>query len=200
MRRALFATFLLLFGLVLAFVGRSLPALQTGKDDRPMEIATFGAGCFWGVEAAFRGLPNVTATRVGYAGGHVPNPTYEEVCSGTTGHTEVVEVTYDPETVSYDDLLDVFWKRHDPTAKRKAQYRSAIFYHSPEQREAAEASKQRLAESGSCARPIVTEILPAARLCPAEEYHQQYSEKHGLSSCAQGGGSSSRICAVEPKE
>jgi len=102
-----------------------------------MNIATFGAGCFWGVEAAFRGLPGVIDTRVGYAGGTTPNPSYEDVCTGTTGHTEVVEVSYDPEQITYEELLDVFWSAHDPTAKHKTQYRSVIFYHSPQQQHAA---------------------------------------------------------------
>ena len=128
-----------------------------------MEIATFGAGCFWGTEAAFSQVPGVIATRVGYAGGTVPNPTYEEVCSGLTGHTEVAEVTYDPTKVSYDALLDVFWKHNDPTAHEKAQYRSVIFYHTPAQRDAAVESKQRLAQSGKYSLPIVTEILPRRR-------------------------------------
>ena len=154
-----------------------------------MEKATFGAGCFWGVEAAFRRVPGVTSTAVGYAGGTMPNPTYEDVCSDATGHAEVVEVTYDPEQVSYDELLELFWSVHNPTTLNRqgpdegTQYRSAIFFHTPEQRDAAERSKQALAASGRFARPIVTEITPASTFYRAEEYHQQYLAKRGLRSC-----------------
>lgn len=153
------------------------------------ELATFGAGCFWGVEEAFRVLDGVTATRVGYAGGRLENPTYEQVCTDRTGHAEVVEVAYDPERVSYDDLLNVFWAEHDPTQVNRqgpdfgSQYRSVIFYHGEEQREAAEASKQRLALSGRHQRPIATLIEPAPTFYPAEDYHQQYLAKRGRSSC-----------------
>jgi len=163
-----------------------------------MDTATFGAGCFWGVEAAFRRVPGVTNTRVGYAGGGVANPSYEAVCSGRTGHTEVVEVSYDPKKVTYDTLLRVFWESHDPTAQQKTQYRSVIFYHTPAQRAAAEEAKQRVGESGGYSQPIVTTILPAPTFYPAEEYHQQYYEKRGLSSCAVGGCSTSDTCAVDP--
>jgi len=151
------------------------------------KVATFGAGCFWGVEAAFRRLDGVTKTRVGYTGGTLENPTYEDVCSHTTGHAEVVEVTYDPERVSYEDLLQVFWRKHDPTQFNRQgwdvgdQYRSAIFFYDEEQRAAAEASKDR--EQASLSRPIVTEITPAETFYEAEEYHQQYLEKRGRSSC-----------------
>ena len=154
-----------------------------------MEKATFAAGCFWGVEAAFRQIPGVTATRVGYTGGTVPNPTYELVCTGRTGHAEAVEVTDDTERVSYDDLLDVFWSSHNPTTRNRqgldigSQYRSAIFFHAPEQEEAARASKERLEGDGRWARPIVTEIVPALEFYEAEEYHQRYLEKRGRSSC-----------------
>ena len=154
-----------------------------------MEKATFAAGCFWGVEAAFRQTPGVTATRVGYTGGTVPNPTYELVCTDRTGHAEAVEVTYDPERVSYDDLLDVFWSNHNPTTRNRqgfdigSQYRSAIFFHTPEQEQAARASKERLEADGRWARPIVTEIVPAREFYEAEEYHQRYLEKRGRSSC-----------------
>ena len=149
--------------------------------------ATFGAGCFWGVEAAFRQLDGVTRTRVGYAGGHTDNPSYEDVCSHTTGHAEVVEATYDPEQVSYEELLRVFWGKHDPTQLNRQgwdigdQYRSAIFVHDDEQRAAAEASKER--EQASHRRPIVTLVEPAQTFWPAEDYHQQYLEKRGRSSC-----------------
>jgi peptide-methionine (S)-S-oxide reductase len=149
--------------------------------------ATFGAGCFWGVEAAFRQIGGVTSTRVGYAGGALEDPTYEEVCSHTTGHAEVVEVTYDDEVVSYDELLDVFWRKHDPTQLNRQgwdigdQYRSAIFFHDEEQRAAAERSKQN--EQPAYRKPIVTQIEPAPTFYEAEDYHQQYLEKRGRSSC-----------------
>jgi peptide-methionine (S)-S-oxide reductase len=149
--------------------------------------ATFGAGCFWGVEAAFRQLEGVTRTRVGYTGGTLDNPTYEDVCSHTTGHAEVVEVTYDPERVSYDELLDVFWRKHDPTQLNRQgwdigdQYRSVVFFHDGEQREAALRSKAR--EQSSLSAPIVTQIEPAETFYEAEDYHQQYLEKRGRSSC-----------------
>jgi peptide-methionine (S)-S-oxide reductase len=149
--------------------------------------ATFGAGCFWGVEAAFRQVEGVTATRVGYSGGQTDNPSYEDVCSHKTGHAEVVEVTYDPEQVSYDDLLQVFWRKHDPTQLNRQgwdigdQYRSAIFFHDEEQREAAQRSKAQ--EQDSLIAPIVTQIEPAQTFYEAEDYHQQYLEKRGRSSC-----------------
>ncbi|MBA2536357.1 MAG: peptide-methionine (S)-S-oxide reductase MsrA [Actinobacteria bacterium] len=154
-----------------------------------MEKATFAAGCFWGVEAAFRQLPGVTATRVGYTGGAVENPTYELVCSDGTGHAEAVEVTYDPERVAYDDLLEIFWSNHNPTTRNRqgfdigSQYRSAIFFHSAEQEAAARASKERLAAEARFRNPIVTEIQPAPEFYEAEDYHQQYLEKRGRSSC-----------------
>ena len=152
-------------------------------------IAMFGAGCFWGVEAAYRQVPGVLSTRVGYLGGTMENPTYRDVCSGRTGHAEVVEVTYDPSRLSYDDLLTVFWENHDPTTLNRqgpdvgVQYRSAIFYHDDEQRKAAEASKEERDKSGRYRRPIVTEITPASTFYEAEDYHQQYLEKRGLASC-----------------
>ena len=154
-----------------------------------MATATFAAGCFWGVEAAFRQVPGVTATRVGYTGGTTTNPTYKQVCTDRTGHAEAVEVTYDPARVSYDDLLRVFWENHDPTQRNRqgpdvgTQYRSAIFYHDPEQEAAARASQERLERSGAHKRPIVTEIVPAGPFYPAEDYHQQYLEKRGLATC-----------------
>ena len=153
------------------------------------KIATFGAGCFWGVEAAYRQVPGVLSTRVGYLGGTMENPTYKDVCSGRTGHAEVVEVTYDPERISYDDLLTVFWENHDPTTLNRqgpdvgVQYRSAIFYHDDAQKAAAEASKAERDRSGKYRRPIVTEITPASTFYEAEDYHQQYLEKRGLASC-----------------
>ena len=162
------------------------------ENDKKMEktnIATFGAGCFWGVEAAYRQLPGVLSTRVGYLGGTMENPTYRDVCSGRTGHAEVVEVTYDPARLTYDDLLTVFWENHDPTTLNRQgpdvgeQYRSAIFYHDDEQKAAAEASKAERDRSGKYRRPIVTEITPASTFYEAEDYHQQYLEKRGLASC-----------------
>ncbi|MGZ3603286.1 MAG: peptide-methionine (S)-S-oxide reductase MsrA [Ktedonobacterales bacterium] len=154
-----------------------------------IEKATFGAGCFWGVEAAFRQIPGVVATAVGYEGGTTDNPSYRDVCSHTTGHAEVVEVEYDPTRVSYDDLLAVFWDEHDPTQLNRQgpdigdQYRSVVFYHTPEQQAAATASRDRLAQSGKYRRPIVTLIEPAGTFYLAEDYHQQYLEKRGLSTC-----------------
>jgi peptide-methionine (S)-S-oxide reductase len=154
-----------------------------------IEKATFGAGCFWGVEAEFRQVKGVVATAVGYEGGAFVNPTYRDVCSGRTGHAEVVEVDYDPSRVSYEDLLDVFWENHDPTTLNRqgpdsgAQYRSVIFYHTPEQQTTALASKERLQGSGKFRRPIVTQIVPASPFYRAEDYHQQYLEKRGLASC-----------------
>jgi len=149
--------------------------------------ATFGAGCFWGVEAAFRQLDGVTRTRVGYSGGTLDNPTYEDVCSHRTGHAEVVEVTYDPEHVSYDELLNVFWRKHDPTQLNRQgwdigdQYRSVVFFHDQEQQDAALQSKAR--EQAGLKAPIVTQIEPAETFYEAEDYHQQYLEKRGRSTC-----------------
>lgn len=154
-----------------------------------MEVATFAAGCFWGVEAAFREVDGVTSARVGYTGGFLDNPTYRDVCSVRTGHAEAVEVTYDPACVSYDALLDLFWESHNPTTLNRQgpdigeQYRSAVFFHNPAQESAARASKERLRESGKYSREIVTEITPASRFWEAEEYHQRYLEKKGLAHC-----------------
>jgi peptide-methionine (S)-S-oxide reductase len=154
-----------------------------------MAKATFAAGCFWGVEAAFRQLPGVLQTAVGYTDGQTKNPTYEQVCTDRTGHAEAVDIDYDPAALSYDKLLEVFWTNHNPTQLNRqgpdhgSQYRSAIFYHTAEQKAAAEASKQALADSGKLRRPIVTQIVPAAEFYRAEEYHQQYLEKRGQSSC-----------------
>jgi peptide-methionine (S)-S-oxide reductase len=151
--------------------------------------ATFGAGCFWGVEAAFRRVEGVTATAVGYEGGRLENPTYEDVCSHTTGHAEVVEVTYDPDRVSYDELLDVFWNEHDPTQLNRQgwdvgdQYRSVVFFHDEEQREEALRSKAELEASGRYRQPIVTLVEPAQTFYRAEDYHQRYLEKMGRTSC-----------------
>jgi peptide-methionine (S)-S-oxide reductase len=154
-----------------------------------IERATFAAGCFWGVEAAFRQVDGVISTQVGYIGGNVVDPTYEQVCSGRTGHAEAVAVEYDASRVSYGDLLNVFWENHDPTTLNRqgpdvgAQYRSAIFFHSPEQGAAAQASKETLQQSGKYKRPIVTEITQAPEFFRAEEYHQQYFEKRGVTHC-----------------
>jgi peptide-methionine (S)-S-oxide reductase len=152
-----------------------------------VEQAMFGAGCFWSVEEAFRQVPGVLNVAVGYSGGTVLNPTYRMVCSDRTGHAEVVYVEYDAEQVSYDDLLNVFWQIHDPTTLNRqgvdfgSQYRSAIFFYGHEQRACAEASKKELQHSGRFGRPIVTEISPAGAFYRAEEYHQRYLEKAGLS-------------------
>ncbi len=154
-----------------------------------MQKATFAAGCFWGVEAAFRQVKGVLSTSVGYMGGTFKNPTYEDVCTDQTGHAEAVQVEYDPSQVSYDELLELFWKIHDPTALNRqgpdvgTQYRSGVFFHNPEQEAAAQASKEKLQRSGAYQRPIVTEITPASEFYRAEEYHQQYLEKHGLGHC-----------------
>jgi peptide-methionine (S)-S-oxide reductase len=152
--------------------------------------AMFGAGCFWGVEETFRKLKGVTDTAVGYAGGTKENPTYEDVCTDRTGHAEVVQVEFDSAKISYPELLDVFWANHNPTTLNRqgpdvgTQYRSVIFYYSPGQKAAAEESKAALAKSGRFKREIVTQIEPAPKFFPAEEYHQRYLEKRGLSHCA----------------
>jgi peptide-methionine (S)-S-oxide reductase len=151
-----------------------------------MEKATFAAGCFWGVEEEFARIKGVTSTQVGYTGGKFDNPTYYDVCSDRTGHAEAVEVEFDPAVVSYETLLDVFWQVHDPTTVNRqgpdigSQYRSAIFFHSPEQQFIAQASKAKLEASGRYSRPIATEITPAPRFYRAEEYHQQYLKKQGF--------------------
>jgi peptide-methionine (S)-S-oxide reductase len=147
--------------------------------------ATFGAGCFWSVEAAFRQVPGVVDTAVGYAGGTMQDPTSEEVSSGHTGHAEVVEIEYDPEKVAYQRLLDVFWASHDPTTPDGGdEYRSVIFFHTPEQEVAARASKEQLDRSRRFRRPILTEITPAPPFYRAEEYHQRYLERRGMASRA----------------
>jgi peptide-methionine (S)-S-oxide reductase len=150
--------------------------------------ATFAAGCFWGVEAAFRQVQGVTATSVGYTGGSLERPSYEDVCTGRTGHAEAVEVEFDPARVSYEELLETFWQNHDPTTLNRqgpdvgSQYRSAIFFHGPEQEAAATTSRDRIQAKSS--KPVVTEITPASEFYQAEEYHQRYLEKRGLATCA----------------
>jgi peptide-methionine (S)-S-oxide reductase len=167
--------------------GFAFPTSQA--KDNPMK-AIFGAGCFWGVEARFRQLPGVTSTAVGYMGGTLDHPSYEDVCTDQTGHAEVVQVDYDAERVTYEDLLEVFWANHDPTTLNRqgpdvgTQYRSVIFFHSPEQEAAARASKEELSQSGRFHSPIVTQIVPAKTFWRAEEYHQQYLEKRGLAHCS----------------
>src|SRR5436309_3073984 len=163
-----------------------IPDSSAGKPEK----ATFAAGCFWGVEEVFRQLDGVVSTAVGYTGGHFPNPTYRDVCSDTTGHAEAVQVEYDPARISYDALLEVFWENHDPSQRNRqgpdvgTQYRSEIFFHTPEQEAAARASKVRLEQNGRHRRPIATEITPSSTFYRAEDYHQRYFEKRGLSHCA----------------
>lgn len=151
--------------------------------------ATFAAGCFWGVEETFRHLEGVVNTTVGYTGGTSPNPTYKQVCTGKTGHAEAVLVEYNPDVISYEQLLQAFWKCHDPTQVNRqgpdvgTQYRSVIFYHDEQQRKLAEASKKNLEKSGRFVRPVATRIVPVEPFYKAEEYHQQYLEKNGRSHC-----------------
>ncbi len=181
-----------LLALILALVAGGRPVPGGSRAGRPkatndgrgnVAVATFAAGCFWGVEETFRNVEGVTDTTVGYTGGHLENPSYHDVCRGDTGHAESVRVEYDPEVVSYEELLDVFWAAHNPTTSNQqgpdigTQYRSAIFYHTPEQKEAAERSRRELGESGRYARPVVTRIEPAQTFWPAEDYHQQYYAK-----------------------
>lgn len=154
-----------------------------------MEKATFAAGCFWHTEEVFRQLKGVMSTTVGYIGGTVQNPTYEDVCTDTTGHAEAVEITFDPKKITYEELLALFWDIHDPTTKNRqgpdmgTQYRSAIFYHTPEQKTKAELSKKNLERSGKYKKKIVTEITKATTFYTAEEYHQHYVAKHGSAGC-----------------
>ena len=160
-----------------------------GNGVKKMDVATFGAGCFWGVEETFRHIPGVMETAVGYMGGKTENPTYKDVCTDRTGHAEVVQVTYDPQKVAYGHLLDVFFSLHDPTTLNRqgpdvgTQYRSVVFFHGEEQEKAAKAMKDRLQKERKFKRPIVTEIVPAGTFWKAEEYHQKYLAKHGLGSC-----------------
>ncbi len=151
--------------------------------------ATFAAGCFWGVEELFRELPGVLSTEVGYIGGEMKDPTYEMVCTETTGHAEAVQVTYDPSLIDYARLLDIFWENHNPTTLNRqgpdagTQYRSAVFFHSPEQEKLAQESKDALEKTNKWKKPIVTQIVPAVTFYPAEDYHQKYLLKRGLGSC-----------------
>ncbi|MBI3991060.1 MAG: bifunctional methionine sulfoxide reductase B/A protein [Candidatus Omnitrophica bacterium] len=164
----------------LKFVGSKYVSLQK---------ATFAAGCFWGVEESFRTLKGVISTKTGYTGGTLKNPTYKDVCAGKTGHAEAVEIEFDPNTITYNELLDVFWKIHDPTSLDRqgpdigAQYRSALFFHNKDQEAAAKSSKENLEKSGKFKNEIVTQIAPAGEFYKAEEYHQQYLRKKGLTSC-----------------
>ena len=150
-----------------------------------MEKATFGSGCFWCTEAIFKRLKGVTDVKSGYAGGHTDNPTYEEVCSGATGHAEVIQVTYDPQVVSFVELLEVFWNTHDPTTLNRqgndvgTQYRSAVFYHNDQQKELSQEYKTRLTKEGIWPDPIVTEIAPLTTFFPAEDYHDDYFNRNG---------------------
>lgn len=184
---------LLIMGLFAASAPDDAGAAGVGEKSEAggvkMERATFAAGCFWGVEAGFRSVKGVLSTQVGYTGGKTENPDYHEVCTDKTGHAEAVEVTYDPSVVSYDELLKVFWELHDPTQLNKqgpdvgSQYRSAVFFHNPEQEKLARASKREVEASGKYKRPVVTEIVPATEFYRAEEYHQQYLEKRGGKTC-----------------
>ncbi len=159
------------------------------NDENKRETASFAAGCFWGVEEAFRCLKGVIKTTVGYMGGITENPNYQDVCTGRTGHAETVEVIYDPTIISYEELLKAFWETHDPTTLNRQgpdigdQYRSVIFYHNEDQKQAAQASKEKLEKSGKYNREIVTQIIAAPTFYPAEDYHQQYLMKRGRKSC-----------------
>lgn len=163
--------------------------MDEGINNKDLSEATFGAGCFWGVEEAFRKIPGVVKTEVGFMGGSAENPSYDQVCKGDTGHAEVVHVYFDPKKVSYRDLLEKFWEIHDPTTKNRqgpdvgSQYRSVIFYYSPEQKVAVEKSKQNKQDAGRYSEPIVTEIKEAGAFYQAEDYHQQYFAKQGGGSC-----------------
>lgn len=192
-RMSLFAPLVCLVGVTSSYSDSAISTAAVGtekpKETRMSEKATFAAGCFWGVEATFRQLKGVLSTQVGYTGGDIASPTYKQVCADTTGHAEAVEVTFDPASISYDDLLKVFWENHDPTQVNRqgpdfgTQYRTAIFYHTPEQKRLAEQSKRTLDESHRFSKPIATNIVPATEFWRAEEYHQQYLEKRGLSTC-----------------
>jgi peptide-methionine (S)-S-oxide reductase len=171
------------FLLCLAFI--TCTSQEKGMENSSYETATLGAGCFWCVEAVFTELDGVISVTSGYTGGHVKNPAYKEVCAGTTGHAEVAQIKFDPSVISYKEILEVFWKTHDPTTLNRqgndvgTQYRSAIFYHSEEQRETAEFYKKELNESGAWPNPVVTEITAIGEFYPAEDYHQNYFALHG---------------------
>lgn len=173
----------------LKFDGKEEEKKPAVAEDIKLEKASFAAGCFWGVEEHFRKMKGVKSTRVGYTGGHVKNASYEEVCHGKTGHAEAVEITYDPKEISYDELLQAFWNKHNPTTKNQQgpdygeQYRSVIFYHNPEQKKEAEASLAKLERAGKWKNPIVTEIVPASDFWQAEDYHQKYLAKKGKKFC-----------------
>ncbi len=158
-------------------------------EEEKYEKASFAAGCFWGVEAVFQDLKGVESTRVGYMGGSTEDPTYGDVCSGSTGHAEAVEVVFDPSIISYEKLLETFWNKHDPTTRNRQgpdigeQYRSIIFYHTDEQKKLATVSKEKLESSGNYKNTVVTEITPAPKFYQAEDYHQQYLEKRGRKCC-----------------
>lgn len=176
----------ILFSMLITVIAGYTPAEEGAVKT---EKATFAAGCFWGVESAFRQVDGVIDTQVGYTGGRTADPTYKEVCTDATGHAEAIEITFDPAKVSYTQLLDLFWRMHDPTQVNRqgpdlgTQYRSAIFYHTPEQQSAAEAAKAALGKSGKYKKPIATQIFPAGPFYRAEEYHQRYFEKNGGPSC-----------------
>ena len=167
----------------------ALKFIPVVKNTTEHDRAVFAAGCFWGVEETFRNIKGVASTRVGYTGGKKQKPTYEDVCTGKTGHAEAVEIEYDPSAVSYDELLDIFWKMHDPTTLNRqgpdvgSQYRSVIFYSNDAQKKSALASKERLGRSGKYKDKVVTEIIPAGKFYPAEDYHQKYDMKRGIKSC-----------------
>ena len=173
----------------LSNLGLFLTPDSPSKLPEKTELATFGAGCFWGVEAEFRKLPGVIATAVGYEGGHTPNPNYRQVCTGTTGHAEVVQVEYDPKISTFEKMIALFWDLHDPTTLNRQgpdvgeQYRSAVFFHSEAQKKTAELTRDRLNASGELRAKIVTEITPTSTFYKAEDYHQQYVEKGGAAAC-----------------
>jgi peptide-methionine (S)-S-oxide reductase len=176
-RLTILLLFLLTFG---AYSKPNIPEPMNDRNEGPLEIATFGAGCFWCVEAVFQSLKGVEKVISGYSGGHVENPTYRQVVMGTTGHAEVCQIHFNPDVISFDDLLEVFWSTHDPTTLNRQgndvgpQYRSAVFYHTTEQKEIAESYKKKLDKSGAFPRPIVTEITPFESFYIAEDYHQEY--------------------------
>ncbi len=186
--RAIFILVVLAACLLAAPETQPSPSTQPTTQESQMktETATFAAGCFWGVQSTFEKIPGVISTRVGYTGGKTSDPTYEDVCTDTTGHAEAIEIVFDPSKVSYQTLLNTFFENHDPTTMNRQgpdvgiQYRSAIFYHSPEQEKLAEAKKERRDESGDYTAPLVTQIVPAGTFWPAEEYHQFYYDKHGM--------------------